>query len=733
MQQGGITPQHLTMWSDFNVIMDGGNAGQMPQGLQPTERGLMLPAGRGHGPNGENDCLYDSPVGVAGHYLCLSANVGGNAVLNVGALGGATQGGFVVNVNGQSIPVPGSVTGLPQVLNNAALKAEPSTFAAWVVRSSFAVSGDAPPLLYYSSGSPCTQFSGAGDNGWQVKSADNKCWIAVFPTSGVDVREFGTACNGNGMTGAGTDDSVAFQNAANVAIDLTALLRVPQCGSGYLIKSQIVAQNLSTQLSGLHVQAEANTYIWYNASTGFFNALGNSFGQFQQFEYENGYVVPYFGSGAGGAYTPGSGWAFHIQNAGFFKISRINFLNTYIAGYTPGVASNGIWVDFANNSGFIENNNMEGLGTAIQFGNLATGLTIRDNDISLNFGNAIQCSGGSTTFSVWISGNYFENNARAYSCPGGQESVGALQFHDNYVHNYNNPISWTGSISGNTLTATGVTGQINPGVTIASGAAAGTKVLSFDQGGGTFVVTPAQTVTSTAMTGTTNNDYSIYDPSGVGNWYKNNVFQDDAATISTILASSGQDIVTGNRWFYNAPKGTSAPINMPNGGHVSDNSFQGTPPNVVGCTGPGCPFYQVPATSATTGSFQPVSFTPVFKGNTAAGTGTYSVQLGTATLTNNQVHLTIDLLMTAQSGMTGTLQVGGAPWPVTTNGNYACAFGFMQGLIHGASMTQWSAFLNQGTSNITIEELGSNTQQPVPIANLALPTRVVIDCWYMTQ
>ncbi|MFK4447472.1 hypothetical protein ABH944_007790 [Caballeronia udeis] len=95
----------------------------------------------------------------------------------------------------------------PTATSNAALMALPSTTASTITRLGFYAPGDAPTLVYTASGSPCSLNAGAGDNGSQVRSADSKCWIAVFPSGPVNVREWGAKGNGT------FDDTAAFVGA----------------------------------------------------------------------------------------------------------------------------------------------------------------------------------------------------------------------------------------------------------------------------------------------------------------------------------------------------------------------------------------------------------------------------------------------------------------------------------------------------------------------------------------
>lgn len=100
-------------------------------------------------------------------------------------------------------------TATPTVGTNTALQALATTTTNQVWRIGFSVAGDAPPLLYTASNAVCSLNAGAGDNGSQVKSADNLCWIANFSPNMVDVREWGAKADGV------TDSTTAMQAAHN--------------------------------------------------------------------------------------------------------------------------------------------------------------------------------------------------------------------------------------------------------------------------------------------------------------------------------------------------------------------------------------------------------------------------------------------------------------------------------------------------------------------------------------
>ncbi len=155
-----------------------------------------------------NDALTNSPGGY--HRLCFGANMSGIGAITYDAIGGATPQALRCIINGTSYScvntgsgkVVGPDTsvvgdaatfnstdgtliadaGLPPMLSaatNSALQALSTASGAKVLRMGFTTAGDAPAFAYFASNSPCSLNGGNGDNGSQVKSADNKCWLAL--------------------------------------------------------------------------------------------------------------------------------------------------------------------------------------------------------------------------------------------------------------------------------------------------------------------------------------------------------------------------------------------------------------------------------------------------------------------------------------------------------------------------------------------------------------------------
>lgn len=104
--------------------------------------------------------------------------------------------------------VSGNATQLSDIA--ALLAASTLSYPNGVWRSFDTVDSD--PIFYKPSTSSCTLNSGNGDNVSQIKSADNKCWLATFPYHKPNIRQFGATGDGS------TDDAPAFRAACAWAL-----------------------------------------------------------------------------------------------------------------------------------------------------------------------------------------------------------------------------------------------------------------------------------------------------------------------------------------------------------------------------------------------------------------------------------------------------------------------------------------------------------------------------------
>src|SRR6185312_121359 len=187
---------------------------------------------------GTHDCRYSGPITASGFFLCFDADIGGSPTIAAGAYGGAAWSGLNLNLNGTVYPFPGPGNGdvlgpasagdnhivafngttgkvlkdsglavgtiAPHVPTNAALAAAATTtYPSGVWRDDYAAGLGATPIFYLPSGSTCA----TPDNGAQVASANGGCWLAQFPASGADIREWGVAFDDS------IDNSVALQAA----------------------------------------------------------------------------------------------------------------------------------------------------------------------------------------------------------------------------------------------------------------------------------------------------------------------------------------------------------------------------------------------------------------------------------------------------------------------------------------------------------------------------------------
>lgn len=122
LQAGPSVPGHAPMYvSSGNtqpIVTDSGTAAGGAAGVGLKELGVIVRgtgaapyANAGTGPNGENICDYDAPTTNASgyHYICLSPNAMGGALISTGAVNGATEQPLQFLVNG-TLAVPAAAS-----------------------------------------------------------------------------------------------------------------------------------------------------------------------------------------------------------------------------------------------------------------------------------------------------------------------------------------------------------------------------------------------------------------------------------------------------------------------------------------------------------------------------------------------------------------------------------------------------------------------------------------------
>lgn len=206
---GALTPGHAARWVTSGAVIGdaGGAAGSSTNGsgylteLGVTNTGLPV-------------CINDALTNAAGgyHRLCFGANSLGGGLISYDALGGALPLPLQLIVNGVTLPIPGSVTGLTAVANLATLKAITVGSASIVYREGYTTAGDGGAAYYIYSGSACSLNAGAGDNGSQVApNIGSGCWIGLFANDIYNVLIFGADPSG------AIDSSTSLRNAVDAA------------------------------------------------------------------------------------------------------------------------------------------------------------------------------------------------------------------------------------------------------------------------------------------------------------------------------------------------------------------------------------------------------------------------------------------------------------------------------------------------------------------------------------
>jgi hypothetical protein len=85
---------------------------------------------------------------------------------------------------------------LIQLSNNSELRSISTREFLLVTRLKYD-EGAAVPLQFVASDLVCSLNSGEGDGVSEVRGADGKCWLAMFPPGGIDIRQHGCVLDGN--------------------------------------------------------------------------------------------------------------------------------------------------------------------------------------------------------------------------------------------------------------------------------------------------------------------------------------------------------------------------------------------------------------------------------------------------------------------------------------------------------------------------------------------------------
>lgn len=461
-----------------------------------------------------------------------------------------------------AVPHQASLANL-QALHTAAVPA-----GVW--RDDYAAGRGAPPLWFLPETGTCAANSRVNDGGSCVNttSGDGNSFYAVFPSAGVDIREFGAIPDGNAITGTGTDNTTAAQNAINAleALGISLIFAGPAVNINVPATYKFAGQITVDQ----PITIKSTSNLIYNATTGLFLVSSVS-GRVQGFDFSGGAVYPY------GGQANGSGSAFYIKNSDKFSVRGVNFPFFINPGLTPGIQSNCITLESPSNVGNITYNNFFGCTKAVVLtGSISSNPIISYNEIG---GGGIVATGTGNYTRTYINYNYFENVAgRLIDFSSATQLMALTTLVGNTIHQYQNTLSITASIvpaSGLGPLSTGLL-EVSAGATAGTaaflmsvtgaGVTGGTVIDSIPFTGGVcpggnvcYYVTPGQTVGSEAMTLSYNTDYDIYD-AGTSEVYLGTTFDNDTASISPVLLNGALNSITDTIFLENAPTGSGASI-----------------------------------------------------------------------------------------------------------------------------------------------------------------------------
>lgn len=351
----------------------------------------------------------------------------------------------------------------PVVASNSALQALSTVGVSQVWRIGFTTSGDAPPLLYTASGSPCSINAGAGDNGAQVKSANNLCWVASFSSREYDVREWGVTGDGT------TDDTSAIQAAINFGQTLP--------GGTIFFGTGIFKYTSLSVTGGIHFKgaSRSGTYFLQNSTTNVGIVVNTASSVFFDGIFFEQTGTPTAGAAISLSAPGGTNNNSVIRDCVFATnwvgVDTINAaLYTIDSNYFTQYVSVGLLVQNQFNvdggDSVVTNNIFSAIGTTAvgikQFS--SGGLKILGNKlIGGGYGYQLSLASGASTSDLIITGNSIENQAVAgvqLSNPGGSGILFAnVVISGNQFAGQGAPIAANDTHTG-WLTALAITGNV---------------------------------------------------------------------------------------------------------------------------------------------------------------------------------------------------------------------------------------------------------------------------------
>jgi hypothetical protein len=146
---------------------------------------------------------------------------------------------------------------------------------------------------------------------------------------------------------------------------------------------------------------------------------------------------------------------------------------------------------------------------------------------------------------------------------------------------------------------------------------------------------------------------------------------------------------------------------------------------VVGTSGQGIDFSATPGTgtSELLADYEEGTWTPVIRGSSTAGVGTYSVQAASYSKIGNRVLFSAYILWSAHTG-TGNMRIGGLPFTIAnSNNNYGAVNVFLDGPL---ALTAGNILQMRTTINTTDLFPGQYLPGGTTTSQLALPSTAAI-------
>lgn len=247
-----------------------------------------------------------------------------------------------------------SLAGMPFVATNAILAVTPIASAPSVLRLDYAAGVGASAIVFNKETGTCAANSRVNDGGSCTNSSDGNSWVAQFPPSGADAREWGVIVTTAG--GCCVDTSTTLQAAVTwVATHGSTLLFSP----GVIYNTVVVAATLPSGVNGVKIRGAGNEVTVLRSaigSGGLQLTFSNTGARPQEFSVSD----MTFATEGSALVNPASGLAVLNGATTFFAGSQSDVTNVTFRGVTTSDCwANGFFTDTVSQIGFF-NVNLDG-------------------------------------------------------------------------------------------------------------------------------------------------------------------------------------------------------------------------------------------------------------------------------------------------------------------------------------------------------------------------------------